>query len=201
MKQPRNSLPARKLREAETLDEICRLLKIPLDFGAVIVCDGSATKWSEATGWAWTLIRQKPAYFRLDGNGSASCGSNIFAELMGFLHPLTWLAQQKIRGVLSVYVISDCELMSKWGKSGAPRSAYEELFFLIGAYARRGLKIDYRWLPRDTIDLNKFCHEMANVARKWQVGEPHKPTTAPVQRRKILRKLGADTIYDLSPSE
>jgi hypothetical protein len=127
----------------------------------------------------------------------------MFAELMGFLHPLTLLAQEKIKGTLNVFVITDCEQMKNWGSGSKGRgSKYEELWFLLGAYERRGLKVEYRWAPRDTINLNKFAHDMANVGRRWQKSDPDDPIKmARIERRKILRKLNAKTIYHLNPLE
>jgi ribonuclease HI len=205
MKKCKQSYLARELRDATTLDEICTLLKIPDSWDCIICGDGSGTQWSKPGGYGWALIQRRPTFRRIVGSGGMSHGSNIVAELFAFLHPLSLLAQEKVKGVLRVFVLSDCKLMSDWGNGNkAARSAYEELFFLIGAYERRGLKIEYRWIPRDVINLNKLAHDLANVARKWQCepkpGEP-RIRRAPVETRKILKKLGAKDIYHVNPLE
>jgi diadenosine tetraphosphate (Ap4A) HIT family hydrolase len=30
---------------------------------------------------------------------------------------------------------------------------------------RRGFQLHWHWMPRDTLDMNKFCHDLANAAR------------------------------------
>ena len=181
-----------RLKKTKRLDNILKILNIPDDWDYVIICDGSATTWKETAGWGWTAIWRKPTFGRFDGSGGASCGSNIFAEIMGFLHPLLWLEQQKPRGRTKVYAITDCEVVKRWGNQEVAQHSYEELFFYIRALARKGILVEYRWAPRDTIDLNKFAHTMANCDRIL-----HK-RYMPILRRKTLEKLGVSTIFKLN---
>ena len=194
MKKTRTQQLSQKLLNAHSLDKICRVLGVPDTWDCLIVCDGSGTTWKTPAGYGWTLIQRKPTFRRILGSGSMSHGSNIAAELFAFLHPLSLLAQEKIRGTLRVHVITDCQIMSTWGNGNkGDHSAYEEMWFLIGSYERRGMKVAYHWLPRDTIDLNKLAHDMANVARKMQ------ELVLPRAEKKILKKLGKPDIYHLNP--
>lgn len=176
---------------------MCQVLDIPEDWHYLIVGDGSATKWKHAGGWASTVLwKGRSGNNRKTFSGGMNCCTNIIGEMLAFVHPLMWLASSgrlPKRGFTNVHVLTDCEIVKEWGCGRYARNTHEELWFMVSAFARKGIVVNYHWIPRDTIDLNKFAHEMANHERIF-----HKED-APGKRRTAIRDSGGSTIYDLNP--
>lgn len=143
------------------------------DWDYLIVGDGSGTTWAKEFGWGSALIC-KHDFERKLFYGSMSLGTNNMAELMAVLHPLMYLAntQQGVRpGGLKVHVVSDSEYVINGLKKEDPiwvsqLEMNRELWMAIHMTRRRGLVIKGHHILRDTIDLNRLGHDLANLARK-----------------------------------
>jgi len=142
---------------------------------AIIVGDGSATTWKKQLGWGSILI-QRGQIFAIPFYGGMSHGTNNMAELMSVLHPLMYLcnAVEPTSGGCKVHVITDSQyvanglavdslLMSPLLQTN------RELWLAVFATVRKGMQITPHHMLRDTIDLNKVCHDLANIARKKQI--------------------------------
>lgn len=162
--------PATKRVEAEldqvdSLDKLLAYLKIT-NWHYLLMGDGSATgKWEYEAGFACVVVpRNNPADFYIR-HGGFSRGTNIVAEMFAYVLPLMELSSQRI-AVRHVHIVTDCEYIPKavlnvqW-----QLKANAELWMMIRAFKKKGLVLHWHWLPRDKIDLNKFCHDLANSAR------------------------------------
>lgn len=155
------------------------LLKISsTDWDYLIVGDGSGTTWQHAFGWGSTLIAKTDLSRQLF-YGSMSCGTNNMAELLAALHPLMFLSnntnwEDKPHG-LKVHVVTDSQYVAQGLAKDNPiwvstLDVNRELWMAIHMTRRRGLELKGHHIPRDTIDLNKLGHDLANLSRKTQIG-------------------------------
>jgi ribonuclease HI len=92
--------------------------------------------------------------------------------MMGFLHPLLWLAngRELSPGETRIHVLTDSELVAKSGNGQQARKRNGELWWMLDAFRRKGFKIRFHWIPRDTIDLNRFADLLAGKSRKALLG-------------------------------
>lgn len=166
------------METATTLSQILRALNIgAADWDYIIVGDGSGTEWTNECGWGSVLI-EKSTFERQVFYGSANHGTNNVAEVLAIMMPLMYLSNQK-KGVrrdgAKVVVLSDSTYVVEGLRHTSPvwvskLDRNRELWMAIHMSRRRGLTIYPHHIPRDTIDLNKLGHDLANLARKAQIG-------------------------------
>lgn len=186
-----------QLRAAPTLQAVLRILEVDeADWQYCLVSDGSGMTWKTPCGWGSTLIHlptgnRFPPFF-----GSFSCGTNNVAELMGVIHPLLWLANtQSLGDVTSVVILTDSGYVAKAMRPGNREKNYE-LFDVFESLRRRGFQLIFRWIPRDTIDLNRLADALAGMSRTG--------LDVNLGRRAVIKTChGPDTpsLYDLCPDE
>jgi ribonuclease HI len=143
----------------------------------LIVCDGSGTQWGQAWGCGSVVIQKDVIERPLLWAGGNS-GTNNTSELMGVFYPLLWLVSQQVgnrEGGCQVHIISD----SNYVVSGVNDNEFlttrrlaknNALWLAIHAVKRQGLILQAHHVRRDTLDLNKLCHDLANVSRRAQQG-------------------------------
>ena len=101
------------------------------------------------------------------------------AELFAILHPLLYLTSERIGVKLigcRVVIISDSKNTCNglevedplWVKQYS--GAHLPLWLSLHALKRHGLTYVVRHVPRDRAFLQKACHDLANIARKSQMG-------------------------------
>lgn len=198
MTSKKKSPRTQKLKEAETLGEIRRILGIKKGtWDYILVGDGSATSWDRECGWASILIESGTGK-RQDYFGATNRGTNILGEMLAYVHPLLELADNKSRrsdeqGFSRVHIITDCEYVKQAGNGQQSTSKHKAVWSAFESFSRCGLILKFHWVPRDILDLNKLSHELSNSARKAMKAYPH---TA----RAIQRVSDAETLFDLNPS-
>jgi ribonuclease HI len=166
-----------RLRAVTTTKDLCSCLKIPVDlWDAFIVTDGSATTIENTCGFASVLIERDEIAPKILA-GSQSHGTNNAAELQAVITALYYLVEQK-KGIKErgyrAYVLSDSSYVVqglnrdilKWLPT---MKSNKMLWMSILGAQRSGIVIQGHLIPRDTLDLNKVCHDVANVARKQQM--------------------------------
>lgn len=155
---------ARELKTEHSLTKLLDALHITRwDF--LLIGDGSATRWITAGGWASVLIARTG--HRKEFYGGVSCLTNVTAELMAYVHPLMYLSSHlPTKKVYHIHIITDCEHLPYSAEHPHSRNKNIELWTMVDAFKRRGLVLKWHWIPRDTVDLNQFSHNMANLARK-----------------------------------
>ena len=143
------------------------------NWDAVIVTDGSATTMDRPGGWGAVLIRANRLERQLVYGGGSHSTNNV-AEMMAVYWPLMLLMEEgvgKKMGGYRVHVISDSQYVVDGLKQGsavwtAKLKSNRSLWIAMHHAKRRGIIIVPHFVPRDTIDLNRLCHDLANVSRK-----------------------------------
>lgn len=145
----------------------------PNDWDVLIVCDGSANDWENPLGYGSVLLH-KGQLERTVICGGANVGTSNVAELMGVFWPLLYLAEQraavKAQGC-RVHVISDSSYVVNGLNSSTPLldrkfRANHLLWAAIHESRRMGFVLKAHHIRRDVIDLNKLCHDLANICRR-----------------------------------
>lgn len=165
-------------RQITTLDSLRQHLGIaPNAWDAIVVSDGSGTSWQREMGYAAVLIRNN-SFSRELFYGGNNHGTNNLAEMMAIFWPLFHLANQQAGVAIHgcrVHVVTDSMyvrdgLTTKDPINDPKLTVNRELWLAIHAVRRRGVDVFAHHLHRDTIDLNRLCHDLANLSRRSQIG-------------------------------
>lgn len=144
---------------------------------ALIVSDGSGTTWAKSCGWAATFLdlhsRERKHLY-----GAMNFGTSYLAELIPYVHALSWYIEgpgrerltTKMRlrasSVVRIGAITDSELLSKQGAGLASRKTGNYYWAMIEAVAERGFLLEWRWVPRSVLGLNRLADHLAGTCRK-----------------------------------
>ena len=158
--------------QADSFEEVLAAVGVaPTDWDFAIVSDGSGTTWEKPCGWASVLL-DKRTFARTAFSGSFSCGTNSLAEMFGVLHPLLYLVEavrpNATTRPVRVHALTDAENIANQINGKSNGNHYFELWQAISALRQRNYEITAHWIPRDTIDLNKLAHDVANDSRLAQ---------------------------------
>ena len=131
-------------------------------------------------GWGSVLFDQREPHIPRVIYGGSDYGTNNMAEMLSFAFPLMWISGSKTRppGVIHVHLFTDSDYVANCCSGLAhfvSRKANRELWSLMDAFRRTGIVSHFHWAPRDCFDLNRFCHDMANVGRKAMIGLGDEP--------------------------
>lgn len=193
----KTQMRAKKKRLANrTLTRLLKKLQIaPLDWDYLIVSDGSGTIMNKPCGWCGVMIRRGATFERKYFYGAMNTGTNIVAEMMGFIQPMLWLSRQKHRiRPAKVHILTDCEVIKNTGSKKASRKSNRALWFFIGALERELGSVTFHWLPRESTMLNRFADRVAGMSRKLLLDELEEPAIG------MLKLQNAESIHDLNPS-
>lgn len=154
-----------KLQEVRTVHHLLLTLGIT-EWDYLIIGDGSATRWTHEAGWAsWLLAREGDLCQHF--HGGFSCGTNIVSELMAVVHPLLYLSgTNQPLSLRRLHVLTDCEYLTQAGPHREARKKNRELWTVVDAMRQRGLRIAWHWIPRDTLIVNRYAHDAANLSRE-----------------------------------
>jgi ribonuclease HI len=165
-RSPKTRRAEEAVKQITDLDSLLKTFKIER-WDYLLVGDGSCTgNWKYEAGFACVVVdRRNPETFETR-HGMFDRGTNIVAEMMAYILPLLYLsATQPIR-LRHVHILTDCEFLPKaWANPGWQQKSNSELWMLFKSLKRRGFQLHWHWMPRDTLDMNKFCHDLANAAR------------------------------------
>lgn len=189
MTQHRQQSERRKEQKEQTLSDLLRDLNIKSSqWDALLIGDGSASDWRNECGWCSVLITydfQREIFY-----GSCNKGTNNVAEMMAYVMPLMYLSSQFVptanRKTCRVRVITDSEYVAKGINGVTNLKSNTELWSVLNSAKYNGLSVAAHWIPRDTVDLNKLCHDVANYTRQ-------------VQKDLLHQVIGDRTAYDFTP--
>ena len=178
-KKARKILKRLELSEVKTVQDLLRHYNISnSDWDYLVIGDGSGTGWGETMGWGSTLICKSDNSRRVF-YGAMSSGTNNTAELMAALHPLSFLVNNlnwadRPQGI-KVHVVTDSKYVADGLTHDNPiwvagLTKNRELWMALHMTRRRGIEIIGHHLPRNSIDLATFGHELANASRKRLIG-------------------------------
>lgn len=138
---------------------------VPPDWHFLLVGDGSGNLWSNPCGWASVLIASDGS--RSVWHGAANMGSNNFAEAMAYFAPLMWLSSQHKQlapnDVWTIRVITDSQYLADVGKR--EESGVGAMWRAMEMLQREGLLVYWKWINRDSLDLNKFVDRVSRESR------------------------------------
>lgn len=162
------------------------------DWDALLVGDGSGTDWKNACGFSAVLIDHY-GNWRAPFHGSLNTGTNQLAELLPYLHAMTWYASGpgKARledrlatwkpspnyGVKSthdsterspgvkIHIITDNKNLASQGNYLAARKAYSWIWKSFDELTAMGYQFTWHWLPRMNLGLNRLVDFMSGRCR------------------------------------
>lgn len=163
----------------------------PDDWDALLVGDGSGTDWKNTCGFSAVLIDHYGNY-RAPFHGSLNTGTNQLAELMPYLHAMTWYAsgpgKARLEDRLSkwkpnpnhpihpysdperppgvkIHIITDNKNLANQGNYLAQRKAYSWIWKAFDELTSMGYQFKWHWLPRMKLGLNRFVDCMSGKCR------------------------------------
>ena len=161
----------------------------------VLFGDGSGNTWEKPCGWACTMVSRISRHRRVF-YGSMSHGTNVTAELMAYLHPLFWLAEQPVnshRGT-NVHIVTDCRpLVTMW--KSQHRKTNKLIWSAMSQIQKLGLRLEFHWIPRDTYQLNQFADALSRYSRlHLQAGDE------PIRAQSLEDVGQAASVFKLNPT-
>lgn len=189
VKKPRKPKAAPAEQSLEALLAHLRIAADDWDY--LIVGDGSGTTMEHGCGSSSVLI-ERATMRRTEYGCTLSHGTNIMAELFAYVVPLLALTHDKLkrssRGA-RVHVVTDCQHLPMAWQHKHSRKKNRELWRLLESFQRRGVVLQFHWIPRDTWDLNRYCDTAAGLRRRSQ---------EPISTE-ALKVRGRRSIYDINP--
>lgn len=157
----------------DPLDKLLKTLKIK-EWDLLLVGDGSGSQWDKECGWGVTAIERSTMTRRVF-YGAMNNGTMNFAEAMAYLQPLTYyLAKEedkrragKVDVVgMSVHIVTDSEYCRHRGTSRSTQLKKNRgLWAMFELIQRQGLILNWHWVKRDIIALNRFSDGLSRAAR------------------------------------
>ena len=148
-----------------------------------MVGDGSGTDWKNACGFSAVLIDHYGNY-RSSFHGSLNTGTNQLAELMPYLHAMTWYASGPGKARLEdrlaswrpssdrtsqpgvkIHIITDNKNLANQGNYLAARKAYSWIWKSFDELTAMGYQFKWHWLPRMKLGLNRLVDFMSGRCR------------------------------------
>lgn len=161
----------------------------PDDWDALLIGDGSGTDWKNSCGFAAVLIDHYGNY-RAPFNGGLNTGTNQLAELLPYLHAMTWYASgpgkarldDRIakfkpsliadasycgppRPTVKIHIITDNRNLANQGNFLAARKAYSWLWKSFDELSAMGYQFKWHWLERMKLGLNRLVDYLAGRCR------------------------------------
>lgn len=154
---------------------LARLKIVNADF--LIIGDGSGSSWGKGIGWASVLVDLE-ADEQSVWHGAANYGTVNAAEIMAYLLPLSYLAdnlldRRRTTGTtkaVNVHIVTDSQYLRDTGTMVArgtvpPGGKHIGLWSAFAGFARRGLAVKWHWVPRESHPLNAYCDRLSRASR------------------------------------
>lgn len=187
----------------ETLDQLLERLNIE-KWDLLLIGDGSGSNWNFECGWGCVSI-EHDTLARRAWYGAMSAGTVNFAEVMAYLQPLGWyvnremLRRKKVTYKVQtrhIHIITDSQYVRNKGSSkdllAGKNGALWQVFRQFGA---QGMMLHWHWIPRETVELNRFADQLSKAARLNLKGKDL-PTRVEEKSFNPPR-----TIYEFNPCE
>lgn len=165
------------MNPAATIQELLAALGVS-EWDCLIVGDGAGSKWGLPVGWSAVLL-EKDAMVRRVFYGCCNDATVNFAELAAYLAPLTWYTakvnhQRSQGGSLEprhVHIITDSQYVQQGGedKKAIDRVSNSILFAAFALIQRKGFRLHWHWLRRESTQLNQFTDALSKIARQQLV--------------------------------
>lgn len=142
-----------------------------------IISDGSGTTWNSACGWA-AVIADRQGQQRKLLQGAMNFGTSYLAELLPYVHALSWYIEGPGRALLTeklkssqdnkviIHAITDNQTIARQGQGLIGRKIGVYYWSMFDAMEDLGYEVHWHWLERETIALNHLCDHLAGLCRK-----------------------------------
>ena len=174
----------------QTLEDLTNSLGLkPNDWDVLLIGDGSATSWNSECGWCSALIMSD--FTRELFYGGCNKGTTSIAELMAYALPLLYLTSGGVNGYdmskgCRVSIVSDSKYVVNGLNGASCLKSNLPLWSVVATARRNGCILRGHWAARETYDLNKLCHAVANRSRVWQ-------------KDLVNQVVGSKTVYNFNP--
>lgn len=184
--KPRKAQAKRRTRKTgRSLWELLNEQQIgPEDWDYAIVGDGSAQTVNQEAGAASFLIERRTG--KLEPFYTVVSHADVAtAELLAYLAPLRWLDRHRRpelkepEVVYRVLIITDSQFIARAGNGQCAAGEAAEFLLPLQLSARRGLSLQFVWIPRDQHTLNQAAHALANFVRRSNLRQIVLPSLAP----------------------
>lgn len=150
------------------LEALSSELSLP-EYDLLLLGDGSGTTCHESCGWACVAYNKLTDDIEFH-NGSMSCGTNNFAELIPYCQAL-WHFDQFYKTVAApgvagrVEIVSDSEVTVRCGNGIYARKGNGFLWSGIEWFEKNGYNIHWTHVRRNTNKFSKRCDWLAGETR------------------------------------
>jgi len=162
-------------KELATIQELTAHLKIQ-QWDALIIGDGSGSRWDSGMGWGSVLIDNYSAARKLF-YGAANIGTVTLAELMPYIYAMSWYAGPKGMGHVcrkhkaqqglnvQVHIVTDSRVIATCGARPESRKAYRELWAMLDCYRANGFDLTFHHVSRDVVNMNVLMDAISRQSR------------------------------------
>lgn len=140
----------------------------------VLIGDGSGSSFDREAGWASVLI-ERITLQRFVWTGFMNRGTVNIAEMMAYLQPLEWLADQAEREragggktrAYQVHILTDSQYCEGRGGGRFAQGQKNAGFWgVFDVFARLGFVLNWHWIPRGDNALHEYCDALSKACRK-----------------------------------
>lgn len=177
------------------------------EWDVAIIGDGSGQRWDIGAGWASILVDKRSRRRKLF-YGGMNCGTVYISEIMPYLHAMQWYSWyltehvENRKPTIRVHCVTDNKAVATQGamlRSGVVPASIKkqrELWMALGAFAQRGLLLDFTFVPRSEIALNVYADDVSRKARLI-MSDVQLPTTKVANPETGKKEPQAVSIYDV----
>ncbi len=160
--------------QTESLEALLVRLQIER-WDLLLVGDGSGSTWERECGWGCVSI-ERSTFERRVWHGALSHGTVNMAEALAYLQPLCWYVEQEVRlrkqggkvAVKHVHIVTDSSYLANVGTrgdAGLRPGNNGPLWNVFRQFASQGLLLHWHWIPRESVELNRFADQLSKAAR------------------------------------
>lgn len=153
----------------QTLEDLLKLFSIE-KFDILLVGDGSGSKWDKPNGWGCISL-ENYTFRRKVWYGASNSGSSNLAEIMAYLQPLMWFANEQLNKnsmqFKEVHIITDSSYLANKGKVDDPRYGVDAAIWQSFSHFKSfGLNLHWHWSKRNSVELNSLADFLSKTSRK-----------------------------------
>jgi|JI9StandDraft_2_1071091.scaffolds.fasta_scaffold266444_2 ribonuclease HI len=157
------------MSKRQTLQALLNELGIK-DWDVLLVGDGSGSAWNMGSGWGCVSI-EKATQLRRSWYGACNLGSTNLAEIMAYIHPLTWYAREQVKSKSSqfkqIHIITDSSYLASKGMQDDNNFGLDKaIWHMFDVFQSFGLVLNWHWARRETVELNCLVDRISKDARK-----------------------------------
>lgn len=164
----------------EIIQELLTALKIKdEDWDAIVIGDGSGSRWGYPGGWATILFDKDTKFYKVLYGAVSDTTVNV-CELVPYIFTMHWYSraigktlQHKIMKEsdyisprpVNIHIVTDCDIIAEQGNRRANREVNMPYWKALDDFERQNYNLVFHWIPRDTYEANKRCDVLSKRMR------------------------------------